>query len=37
MIRRLIHRFRSSVTGRFVSALFARLNPRETQKEKRDV
>jgi hypothetical protein len=28
--------FRSSVTGRFVTALFAKLFPRETQKEPRD-
>ena len=34
MIRKLIYRFRSSVTGRFVSALFARLNPRETERER---
>lgn len=34
MIRKLIHRFRSSVTGRFVSKLFAKLNPRETVRER---
>jgi hypothetical protein len=28
--------FRSSVTGRFVTRLFAKLFPRETQKEPRD-
>lgn len=27
------HRFRSSVTGRWVTALFAKLFPRETQRE----
>ena len=34
MIRKLINRFRSSVTGRFVTKLFATMNPRETQKER---
>lgn len=36
MIRKIIHRWRSSVAGRFVTRLFAKLNPRETQEEKRD-
>lgn len=36
MIRKFIHRWRSSVTGRFVTKLFAKLNPRETVEEKRD-
>ncbi len=35
IIRRALHRFRSSVTGRFVSRLFAKKNPRETVRERR--
>jgi hypothetical protein len=34
-MRRVRTLFRSAVTGRFVSALFARLNPRTTTKERR--
>jgi len=34
-MRRIIHRFRSAVTGRFVTRLFALLFPRETVEETR--
>lgn len=33
MIKRIIHRWRSSVTGRWVSKLFASENKRETVEE----
>ena len=32
-MRKLVHRWRSSVTGRFVTRLFAKLFPRETEEE----
>lgn len=31
---KLFYRFRSAITGRFVSKLFAMLNPKTTVKEK---
>ena len=34
-MRKLVHRWRSSVTGRFVTRLFAKLFPRETIEETR--
>lgn len=36
LARRVWRRFRSSVTGRFVTRLFALANPRETQEERGD-
>jgi hypothetical protein len=33
MMGKRFERFRSSVTGKLVSALFAKLNPRETYKD----
>jgi hypothetical protein len=32
-MRKLVHRWRSSVTGRFVTKWFAKFFPRETEEE----